>query len=81
MVRHSGPSVRSPQSWRLPNLLRQPLPSPPEALRQGPLKEGSFPSPLRSTRLTSQLGIALAVAFTICFVTGLISHYIQHPPF
>ena len=80
MVRHPGPRMRSPQSWRLPNLLREPLPSPPEALRQGPLKEGSFPSPLRSTRLTSQLGIALAIAFTVCFVTGLISHYIQHPP-
>jgi len=31
-------------------------------------------------RLASQLGIALGVAFTICFVTGLLSHAIQDPP-
>jgi DMSO/TMAO reductase YedYZ molybdopterin-dependent catalytic subunit len=76
--------VRNPRSgltsMRLPNLLQQPLPSPPEALRRGPLQEGAFSSSLRSTRLTSQLGIALAVAFTICFLTGLTSHFIQHPP-
>ncbi|MGA5301058.1 molybdopterin-dependent oxidoreductase [Nucisporomicrobium flavum] len=40
----------------------------------------SFHSELRSTRLTSQLGIALGVAFAVCFVTGLTSHLIQHPP-
>ncbi|MEV4642508.1 molybdopterin-dependent oxidoreductase [Actinoplanes sp. NPDC049548] len=39
-----------------------------------------FDSELRSTRLTSQLGIALGVAFMICFFTGVISHLIQHPP-
>jgi len=61
--------------------LREPLPAPPEALRRGPLRDGAFPSKLRSTRLTSQLGVALGVAFAICFVTGLLSHLIQHPPF
>lgn len=30
--------------------------------------------------VTSRLGLVLAVTFTICFVTGLISHLIQHPP-
>ncbi|WAL69519.1 molybdopterin-dependent oxidoreductase [Amycolatopsis cynarae] len=30
--------------------------------------------------VTSRLGLALAVTFTVCFVTGLISHLIQHPP-
>jgi DMSO/TMAO reductase YedYZ molybdopterin-dependent catalytic subunit len=44
------------------------------------LTRGSFDSKLRSPRLTGLLGLALAVAFTICFVTGLISHFIQHPP-
>jgi hypothetical protein len=39
-----------------------------------------FPSRLRSTRLTGHLGIALAVTFGICFLTGLLSHLIQHPP-
>jgi DMSO/TMAO reductase YedYZ molybdopterin-dependent catalytic subunit len=56
------------------------LREPPEDLRRGPLQEGAFPSRLRSTRLTTQLGIALGTAFTICFVTGLLSHLIQHPP-
>ncbi|MEU8232644.1 molybdopterin-dependent oxidoreductase [Actinoplanes sp. NPDC048967] len=82
MVRdaHPGMTTSPARRNRLPNLLRQPLPQPPEALRLGPLREGAFPSTLRSTRLTSQLGLALAVAFTICFLTGLTSHFIQHPP-
>ncbi|WP_410600366.1 molybdopterin-dependent oxidoreductase [Amycolatopsis sp. lyj-90] len=33
-----------------------------------------------SQRVTSRIGLALAVTFTLCFVTGLISHLIQHPP-
>ena len=60
--------------------LQQPWPAPPAALRRGPLHTGIFTSRLRSPRLTSQLGIALAAGFTICFVTGLVSHLIQHPP-
>ncbi|GAA3350965.1 molybdopterin-dependent oxidoreductase [Amorphoplanes nipponensis] len=74
-------AVRRPAFPRLPDLARHPLPEPPGALRRGPLKADAFSSPLRSTRLTSQLGIALAVAFTVCFLTGLISHFVQHPPF
>lgn len=74
-VRHLNPQ-RSAR-WRL---AQKPLPAPPERLRQGPFREDAFPSPLRSTRLTSQLGIALAAAFAVCFMTGLISHLIQHPP-
>jgi DMSO/TMAO reductase YedYZ molybdopterin-dependent catalytic subunit len=31
-------------------------------------------------RTAAILGIALGVAFTVCFVTGLLSHLIQHPP-
>jgi len=82
MVRdpHPGMTTSPARRIRLPNLLGQPLPEPPEALRRGPFREGAFPSTLRSTRLTSQLGIALAAAFTICFLTGLTSHFIQHPP-
>ncbi|RSM55851.1 molybdopterin-binding protein [Actinoplanes sp. ATCC 53533] len=49
-------------------------------MRRGPLRPDAFDSKLRSPRLASLLGIALAVAFTICFVTGLLSHFIQHPP-
>lgn len=34
---------------------------------------------LRGTAVTARVGLALGVAVTICFVTGLISHFIQHP--
>jgi DMSO/TMAO reductase YedYZ molybdopterin-dependent catalytic subunit len=57
-----------------------PLPAPPAALRRGPFREGAFSSRLRSTGLTSRLGVALGAAFVLCFVTGLLSHLIQHPP-
>ena len=60
--------------------VQAPLPPPPAVLRRGPLKQDAFDSRLRSPRLTSLLGLALAVAFTVCFVTGVISHFIQHPP-
>ncbi|MEU4623357.1 molybdopterin-dependent oxidoreductase [Actinoplanes sp. NPDC023801] len=39
-----------------------------------------FRSRLRSVRLTALLGIALGVTFGICFLTGLVSHLVQHPP-
>src|SRR5437879_1913696 len=38
-----------------------------------------FRSSLRDERNASLLGIALGVTFTVCFVTGLISHLLQHP--
>ena len=72
MVRKPGPRVRA--------VLDRPLPAPPERLRRGPFRPGAFPSALRSTRLTSHAGLALAVAFGVCFATGLLSHLIQHPP-
>jgi DMSO/TMAO reductase YedYZ molybdopterin-dependent catalytic subunit len=43
-------------------------------------RPAAFPSALRSTRLTSQLGLWLGAAFVVCFLTGLLSHAIQHPP-
>jgi DMSO/TMAO reductase YedYZ molybdopterin-dependent catalytic subunit len=39
-----------------------------------------FRSRLRSVRLTGLLGVALGAAFGICFLTGLLSHLVQHPP-
>ncbi len=39
-----------------------------------------FSSPLHDDRIAAWLGIALGVCFTICFVTGLVSHTLQHPP-
>ena len=43
-------------------------------------KEEQFTAPAHDERVTSKIGLALAVTFTTCFVTGLISHLIQHPP-
>jgi hypothetical protein len=45
-----------------------------------PAATGRFPSKLRSTRLTANLGLCLGISFAICFLTGLLSHLIQHPP-
>jgi DMSO/TMAO reductase YedYZ molybdopterin-dependent catalytic subunit len=58
-------------------------PSPLERLappRVGPFRDDAFSSPLHSVRVASILGIALGVTFTICFLTGFLSHLIQHPP-
>ncbi|MDN5803485.1 MAG: molybdopterin-dependent oxidoreductase, partial [Microlunatus sp.] len=41
--------------------------------------EQTFASPLRSTALTARLGIWLGIAFAVCFLTGLVSHFLQHP--
>jgi hypothetical protein len=71
--------VRKPDP-RVRPLLHRPLPAPPQRLRRGPLRPAAFPSTLRSARLTSHAGLALAVAFSVCFTTGLLSHLIQHPP-
>lgn len=63
---------------------RQRLRQPDAAARLlaalGRVRPPAFPSALRSTRLTSQLGLWLAAAFAVCFLTGLLSHAIQHPP-
>ncbi len=65
---------------RLRSVAVRPLPTLPRRLRRGPFREGAFYSALRSPRLTSQLGLWLGLAFGICFLTGLLSHLIQHPP-
>ena len=81
MLRDPGRGMTPPVVRRLLDVLHRPLPRPPEELRRGPLREDAFPSPLRSARLTSRLGVALAFSFAACFATGLISHLVQHPPF
>lgn len=45
-----------------------------------PPSTDDFRSPLHGPRVTARLGVWLGSAFLICFVTGLISHYQQHPP-
>lgn len=39
-----------------------------------------FTGAAHSEQVTSRIGLALAITFTTCFLTGLISHLIQHPP-
>lgn len=56
------------------------MPKLPDRMRMGPLKEGAFTSRLHSERLAAILGIALGVSFSICFLTGVLSHLIQDPP-
>ena len=60
-------------------LLHRPLPVPPELARQGPLREGSFTSPLHNRYVAAWLGYALGWCFVVCFLTGLISHEVQQP--
>ena len=44
-----------------------------------PPRTADFRSPLHGPRVTARLGVWLGSAFVVCFVTGLISHYHQHP--
>jgi DMSO/TMAO reductase YedYZ molybdopterin-dependent catalytic subunit len=38
-------------------------------------------APVHDERVAARLGLALGVTFTICFLTGLYSHFAQHPSF
>jgi DMSO/TMAO reductase YedYZ molybdopterin-dependent catalytic subunit len=42
--------------------------------------ERRFTSRLHDERVAAWLGIGLGVSFTVAFVTGLVSHFMQHPP-
>ena len=61
-------------------------PEPPPALRQwlprpdGPIAPAATSSKLHDDRIAARLGLALAVTFTVCFLTGLWSHVQQDPP-
>jgi DMSO/TMAO reductase YedYZ molybdopterin-dependent catalytic subunit len=49
--------------------------------RLPPFRPGTYRSRLHDdARIATVLGIALGIAFTLCFATGLVSHLIQHPP-
>jgi hypothetical protein len=43
--------------------------------QMGPTRKAA----LRGTAVTARVGVALGLAVAVCFVTGLISHFIQHP--
>ena len=61
-------------------------PEPPPAVRRwvpepgGPIAPPASSSKLHDDRIAARLGIALAVTFSICFLTGLWSHVQQDPP-
>ena len=61
-------------SVRLPEPLQR-LTTDPDA----PLHQGQYRSALRDERLAAILGASLGVLFSICFLTGLYSHFQQHP--
>ena len=42
--------------------------------------QGRVRSPLHQTWLGAVLGLGLGVAFTVCFLTGLVDYLAQHPP-
>jgi hypothetical protein len=48
--------------------------------RVAPPKEADFTSAAHHRSVTARIGLWLGITFTVCFVTGLLSHYIQHPP-
>lgn len=41
---------------------------------------GRFTSRLHEENIAARLGACLGISFTVAFVTGLISHFLQHPP-
>ena len=61
-------------------------PEPPPAVRRwlprpgGPIAPPASTSKLHDDRIAARLGLALAVTFTICFLTGVWSHLQQDPP-
>lgn len=64
---------------RARDLLTAPLPTPPGRLRVGPLREGAWSRDDTDTeRRASWLGLWLGITFTVCLLTGLWSHAVQH---
>lgn len=51
----------------------------PRLLTERPAIWPRFSSPLRSVAVTARVGRVLGIAFGVCFVTGLLSHY-QYTP-
>ncbi|MFD0690204.1 molybdopterin-dependent oxidoreductase [Actinomadura fibrosa] len=69
--------VRRPALLRIPALPRPPLPGPPAVLQTLPER---FTSRLHDERTAAWLGMALGASFLTAFATGLVSHFLQHPP-
>jgi hypothetical protein len=43
-------------------------------------RQADYTSELHSPRVAARVGLSLGISFSLCFITGLLSHYIQHPP-
>lgn len=43
-------------------------------------RDRALAQPVHDERTAAILGIALGIAFSVCFLTGLFSHTLQHPP-
>jgi DMSO/TMAO reductase YedYZ molybdopterin-dependent catalytic subunit len=43
-------------------------------------RDDALAAPTHDDRTAAILGIALGLSFTTCFLTGLYSHFVQHPP-
>ncbi|MDI2132604.1 molybdopterin-dependent oxidoreductase [Yinghuangia seranimata] len=72
--------IRIPRLPRAAGAPDIPLPEPPAALRRGPLREGAFGSALHDPRTAVVVGRLLGPAFAVCFLTGVLSHLMQHQP-
>jgi DMSO/TMAO reductase YedYZ molybdopterin-dependent catalytic subunit len=57
-----------------PTMLRDRLPGPAP-------HEHHFTSRLRTPTVTARIGLWLGIFFGVSFVTGLLSHFLQNPPF
>lgn len=49
-------------------------------MRLRPPRPEDFRSPAHAPAVSARIGLWLGVAFTVCFLTGLLSHAAQHPP-
>ncbi|MGI5404053.1 molybdopterin-dependent oxidoreductase [Streptomyces sp. CA-135486] len=70
--------LRPPRSFRVPKAIR--VPRPPRLPRLPALAPPTFSGRLHDARTATSLGRWLGAAIAVCFVTGLTSHYLQHPP-
>ncbi|MFB7591078.1 molybdopterin-dependent oxidoreductase [Streptomyces sp. NPDC056169] len=66
---------------RMPKLPRSVLPALRlPALRLPAVRPPAFTGRLHDARTATSVGRWLGAAFAVCFVTGIVSHYLQHPP-
>lgn len=77
-----GMSPRTPRPPRLPRPPRwSGPPRPPRsAFRPSAVRLPAFTGRLHDARTATVVGRWLGAAFAVCFATGLVSHYLQHPP-